>query len=90
MVCHLHLVRYPSFAQSCVGGAAGAHTHTVNTVIIVILQAMKVLDPDTIAAQHLLPQDQLIKERDLPERYQLHNIDASQEVSFQIDVSILM
>ncbi|KAG1668310.1 hypothetical protein FOA52_011207 [Chlamydomonas sp. UWO 241] len=42
-------------------------------------QAVKVLDPETIAQQFLKPEDQLIKERDFPERYQLLGIDARRE-----------
>lgn len=34
-------------------------------------KALRVVDPETLAAHHLLPQDQIIRDVDLPERYQL-------------------
>ena len=43
--------------------------------VALLKRAMKVLDPETIAAQHLLPRDQEIKEKDLPERYQLAGVE---------------
>ena len=38
------------------------------------------LDPETIAAQYLKPEDQAIKEKDFPERLQLAGIDNRAEV----------
>lgn len=35
---------------------------------------MRVLDAETLAAQHLMPQDQAMRERDLPERFQLAGV----------------
>lgn len=37
-------------------------------------QAMRILDAETLAAQHLMPEDQAIRERDLPERLQLAGV----------------
>lgn len=34
-------------------------------------KALKVLDPDMIAAHHLRPEDEAIRNRDVPERLQL-------------------
>jgi hypothetical protein len=40
--------------------------------------AVQVLDPETLAAQFLKPEDQAIKEKDFPERLQLAGIDPSE------------
>jgi len=35
---------------------------------------MRLLDAETLAAQHLMPEDQAIKNKDLPERLQLAGV----------------
>jgi hypothetical protein len=51
----------------------------------VLRRAMRLLDADTLASQHLLPADQAIRERDLPERFQLAGL-----VNDPSDVSLLL
>lgn len=43
-------------------------------------RAVKILNPETIAAQYLKPEDQAIKEKDFPERYQLAGIDSAEVI----------
>ncbi|GAX85636.1 hypothetical protein CEUSTIGMA_g13051.t1 [Chlamydomonas eustigma] len=47
---------------------------------LIYQRALKVLDPETLAAQFLKPEDQAIKEKDFPERLQLEGIDPSESL----------